>query len=165
VALAARIAAPLRGRGAEVGLGLDWQPTALPLHLIAEQRVPIGRGRGGPALMIVGGVDPRPLVAGFRLEAYGQAGAIARGGVERFADGAVRVTRPVATVGAIRIDLGLGGWGGAQRGVSRLDVGPGVALLLPVERRAVRVTLDWRQRIAGNARPGSGPALSIGGDF
>jgi len=25
--------------------------------------------------------------------------------------------------------------------------------------------LDWRQRVVGNARPGSGPVLVIGGDF
>jgi hypothetical protein len=29
----------------------------------------------------------------------------------------------------------------------------------------VRLSIDWRQRIAGRARPGSGPALSIGSDF
>ena len=55
--------------------------------------------------------------------------------------------------------------GGAQRGAARVDIGPSAGLVVPVGASAVRVTLDWRQRIAGDAAPGSGPALSIGSDF
>jgi hypothetical protein len=32
-------------------------------------------------------------------------------------------------------------------------------------RDNVRVHVDWRQRVAGNALPGSGPALTLAGDF
>jgi hypothetical protein len=32
-------------------------------------------------------------------------------------------------------------------------------------RHNVKVHVDWRQRIAGNARPGSGPALTLASDF
>nr|WP_233151015.1 hypothetical protein [Sphingomonas sp. BT553] len=165
VALAARVSSPLRGRGREMALGIDWQPMALPLHVIAEQRIALDGGKGGPALMVIGGVDPVPVAFGFRLEAYGQAGAIARDRIEPFVDGAARLTRAVATIGRARVDLGVGGWGGAQRGAARLDVGPSIALAVPVAERTVRMTLDWRQRIAGDARPGSGPALTIGSDF
>lgn len=166
VALAARASAPVHGRGAELAVGLDWQPAAaLPVHLIAEQRLAVGGGRGGPALMLVGGLDPRSVVAGFRLEAYGQAGVVARDRADGFVDGAVRLTRPVARLGAARLDLGAGTWGGAQRGAARLDIGPSAAVALPVGGHYTRIALDWRQRIAGDARPGSGPALSIGSDF
>lgn len=163
IALAARVSTPLEGRGQEAALGVDWQPTAAPLHLVAEQRVPLDGGRSRPAAYVIGGLDPVAVGGGFRLEAYGQAGAVARTGA--FADGAVRLARPVAQAGGLRLDLGVGSWGGAQRGVARLDIGPSAALVLPVAGRAVRVTLDWRQRVAGDAAPGSGPALAIGGDF
>lgn len=167
IALSARIAAPLHGRGVEAGLGVDWQPTRLPLHLLAEQRVSLDGGRGGPALLVVGGIDPTPVLAGFRLEGYAQAGAIKRSGdsVEAFGDGAARVTHRLAVVGTATLDLGAGAWGAAQRGTRRLDVGPTAGAVVPVGRRALRVTLDWRERVAGGARPGSGPALSIGTDF
>ena len=167
VALSARIATPLSGRGREAAVGLDWQPTPMPLHLLAEQRLPLDGQRGGPTLMLVGGINPTPVLAGFRLEGYGQAGAIKREGtsVEAFGDGAARLTRVVASVGAARIDLGGGAWGAAQRGVRRLDIGATVGAAVPVAGTALRLTLDWRQRLAGNARPGSGPALSIGTDF
>ncbi|MBS0285465.1 MAG: hypothetical protein JSS15_13700, partial [Proteobacteria bacterium] len=58
----------------------------------------------------------------------------------------------------------LGAWGGAQRGAARLDVGPAAGVAVPAAM-PLRISLEWRQRIAGDARPGSGPALSIGADF
>ncbi|WP_204317143.1 hypothetical protein, partial [Klebsiella aerogenes] len=33
------------------------------------------------------------------------------------------------------------------------------------EIEPLRIALDWRQRVAGEARPGSGPALTLGADF
>ncbi|VVT20968.1 hypothetical protein SPHINGO361_150133 [Sphingomonas sp. EC-HK361] len=63
------------------------------------------------------------------------------------------------------MDSGLGAWGGAQREASRLDIGPSIVALVPVGRQRARLTIDWRQRVAGNARPGSGLALTIGADF
>jgi hypothetical protein len=29
----------------------------------------------------------------------------------------------------------------------------------------MKAHLDWRQKLAGNASPGSGPALTLSGDF
>ncbi len=165
VALAARVSTPTAGPGAELALGIDWQPGAAPVHLIAEHRIALDGGRGGPAVLLVGGIDPVAIGGRFRLEAYAQAGAIRRDRIEPFADGALRVTRPAATIGRMRIDLGAGTWGGAQRGAARLDIGPTLAVAIPVSDRTMRLTLDWRYRIAGRAAPGSGPALSIGSDF
>ncbi len=166
IALAARVSAPLRGRGAEAAVGIDWQPTRAPIHLIAERRLALDGGRGGTALFVIGGLDPTPVTLGFTIDAYGQAGGIRRrDGTIGFADGAARIARPVARVGKTRVELGAGAWGGAQPGASRLDLGPTAALILPLGGRTVRMALDWRQRIAGRARPGSGPAVSIGSDF
>ncbi|SFP70355.1 hypothetical protein [Sphingomonas rubra] len=166
VALAARLSAPFAGRGAEVALGFDWQPTRAPIHLVAEQRLAIDGGRGGTTLMAIGGLDPTPVALGFSVDAYGQAGGIRRrDGVIGFVDGAARIARTVARRGSTRVELGAGAWGGAQPGAARLDLGPSAALVTPIAGRAVRLSLDWRQRVAGRARPGSGPALSIGGDF
>jgi len=165
VALAARVSAPSTGRGAELALGIDWQPGAAPIHLIVEHRIALDGGRGGPAALAVGGIDPVAIGGGFRLEAYAQGGVVRRTRTEPFADGALRIAQPVTTIGRMRIDLGVGGWGGVQRGAARLDVGPTLAVAIPMTDRTMRVTLDWRQRIAGQAAPGSGPALSIGSDF
>ncbi|MEG3163662.1 hypothetical protein U1701_03550 [Sphingomonas sp. PB2P19] len=165
VALAARVSAPMKGRGREAAFGLDWQPTRLPVRIIAEQRVSLDGGRGGPTIGVVGGYGPADIATGVRLEAYGQAGAIARDGVETFIDTAARVTHPVAHIAGKRLDLGLGAWGSAQRGAKRFDIGPTLGVAVPVAGTAIRFNLDWRQRIGGTARPGSGLALSIGSDF
>jgi hypothetical protein len=61
-----------------------------------------------------------------------------------------------------QFSAGLGVWGGAQPGLYRVDVGPRVTMKV---RRNVRVHFDWRQRVAGNALPGSGPAITLAGDF
>lgn len=164
IALVGRVATPLEGRGREAALGVEWRPPGVPVRFFAEQRFALDGGRGGPSLGVIAGVD-RTLGRGFRLEAYGQAGAIRRGRTEGFADGAARVTRRVAAIGPATLDLGAGAWGGAQRGAERLDIGPTLGVATPVAGRTLRLTLDWRERAAGAARPGSGPALSIGTDF
>lgn len=165
IALFARLAAPLAGRGSEAAAGIEWQPTAAPVRVVAEYRAGLDGAPGGPAVAVVAGVYAVPLPLDFGLEAYGQAGAVARGRIDPFAEGALRVTRQVAATGRARIEVGAGAWGSVQRGAARLDVGPSAIASLPLGENALRVAIDWRERVAGNARPGSGPALSLGADF
>lgn len=165
IALAGRIATPLAGVGREAALGIEWRPTRAPVALIAERRVALDRGAGGTGIGAVAGIDRPAALAGFDLEAYGQGGAVARAAIEPYADGAVRAVRPVATIGRTKLRLGIGGWGGAQRGGARLDIGPSLVATVPVGRVPVRLSIDWRQRVGGNAAPGSGPAVTLGSDF
>lgn len=165
VALFARFAAPLEGAGKEAAAGLEWRPTRLPVRVIAEHRFAIDGGGDADAIGVVGGVGPVPVAAGFRLDAYGQAGAIRRRAVTGFADGAVHLNRQVAARHGIDLDVGAGAWAGIQPGTARLDIGPSLGISVPVVDQRLRLTLDWRERIAGRARPGSGPALTLGVDF
>lgn len=160
-----RATAPLAVAGREVAAGVEWQPTRLPVRVVAEHRVMLDGGGDGPAVGLIGGVSTNDLPLDFSLEAYGQAGAVFRARTEPFADGAVRAARDVASVGKLRLAVGAGIWGAAQREAARLDVGPSIVATAPVGDRAVRIAFDWRQRVAGDARPGSGPALTIGADF
>lgn len=162
VSLSARIFAPLRGRGAEGGFGLDLRPTRAPVHLLLEQRVGLDGGGMQPAVAIIGGgaID---LPRRWRLDGYGQAGAVRRRG--GFADGAVQLMAPITEGAGLRLEAGSGAWGAAQRGAARLDVGPSAALVFPARGASLRLQLDYRVRVAGDARPGSGPALSLGGSF
>ncbi|MDJ0275304.1 hypothetical protein QLH51_00600 [Sphingomonas sp. 2R-10] len=163
-AVAARLATPLAGPGREAALGIEWRPVAASVAVVVERRVALDRGQGGTGLGLIAGVD-RMLPGRLGVEAYGQAGAVARDGIEPYADGAARVLRPVATIGGSALKLGIGSWGGAQRGAMRVDIGPSLVAAIPVGRSAMRLSVDWRQRIAGNAAPGSGPALTLGSDF
>ncbi|MEG3170627.1 hypothetical protein U1708_00210 [Sphingomonas sp. ZB1N12] len=164
-ALVARVATPLEGVGREAALGIEWQPTRLPIRLVAEQRFALDGGRGGPTLGVIAGYGPTDVAPGLRLEAYGQAGAIARDGIEGFVDASARLTHPLGKLAGATVDIGVGTWVSAQRDAERFDIGPSIVAMLPVASTTIRLTLDWRERIAGGARPGSGPALSIGSDF
>ncbi len=165
LALYARASAPLSGSGRELALGVEWQPWRAPMRFMAEQRIALDRGKSGPAVAVVAGVTGVDLPFAFELEAYGQAGAVKRARVDPFADGAVRVTREVAAAGDARLALGAGTWGAAQREAARIDIGPTAVTSLPVSGQTLRIAVDWRERVAGNARPGSGPALTLGADF
>ncbi|WP_231734962.1 hypothetical protein [Sphingomonas sp. CCH9-E2] len=165
LAMYARATTPLAGSGRELALGVEWRPWRAPMRFLAEQRLALDGGRSGPAVAVVGGFSGVDLPFAFELEGYAQAGAVKRARVEPFADGAVRVTRDVAAAGAARLALGAGAWGAAQRDAARMDIGPTAVTTVPIAGQSLRIALDWRERIAGDARPGSGPALTLGADF
>lgn len=159
-----RVVSPLRGRGAEASLGLEWQPTRAPVRLVAEQRFGLDGTKGGPGIGVIAGYDG-PVAPRFRLESYSQAGAIRRARTEPYVDGAVRATRTLSEQDGMRLALGAGVWAAVQRDAARFDLGPSATLALPIGGQNVRLALDWRQRVAGDARPGSGIALTLGSDF
>ncbi|WP_232280303.1 hypothetical protein [Sphingomonas sp. PAMC 26605] len=165
LALVGRVTTPLGGGLREASLGIEWQPTRLPLRLVAEQRLALSDGQGGPGVGVIGGFGPIAIGHRLRAECYAQLGVIRRAATEPYVDGATRITHPVARLGQVHVDLGAGVWGGAQRGATRLDLGPSLGLAIPLGKQSVRFALDWRERLAGNAYPGSGPALTVGSDF
>lgn len=165
LAFYARASAPLTGTGRELALGIEWRPWRAPMRFLAEQRFALDRGTSGPAVAVVAGVTGIDLPFAFELEAYGQAGAVRRAQIAPFADGALRVTREVATAGQARLALGAGAWGAAQREAARMDIGPTAVTTLPLAGQSLRIAVDWRERVGGDARPGSGPALTLGADF
>jgi hypothetical protein len=167
IALFGRASSPLSSPGGrEVALGIDWQPLRdVPVRIAAERRQSIGGGRNAFGLGLFGGINPTRLGHGFSLDAYGQAGVVGVRRRDGYIDGAIRIERGLADVGGMQIAVGAGSWGGIQPGVRRLDIGPQIVARVPVAGARLRIGLDWRQRVAGNARPGSGPALSIGTDF
>ena len=163
---AAGAAIPLASRGREAMVALEWQPRASPIRLVAEQRIPLDDSiSGGPGVGAVAGVGPTDIGLGFDLEGFGQAGAVARARLEPYVEGGARVARPVASARGTRFEVGAGLWASAQRDAHRVDVGPALSATLPIAGQRFRVAIDWRERVAGGARPDSGPALSIGTDF
>jgi hypothetical protein len=134
----------------------------VPLRIAAERRQALGRGgRSAFSLGVHGGVSDVAAAAGFRLEAYGQAGIVGLQARDVFVDGQLRALRPVARQGGLKVGGGV--WAAAQPGVARLDIGPSASLR--IAGADTTVILDWRHRAAGNARPGSGPALTVWTDF
>jgi len=162
IAASMRSTSDIGRRGAEVAAGVRVQPVpGIPVWLTAERRQRLGRygsGRNAFALFAEGGVYQRPMPWSFSLDAYLQGGVVGLHRRDRFIDGGLTLTRPVYR----QFSGGFGIWGGAQPGVYRLDAGPRVSMKV---RDNIRVHFDWRQRLAGNAQPGSGPAVTLAGDF
>lgn len=163
LAASIRTSAPIGGvqRTAELAAGVRWQPFArIPVALTAERRQSFGRdpGRSAFALFAEGGVYERPIVAGFNLDAYLQGGVVGFRDRAYFVDGSATLTRPLWR----QFSGGVGLWGGTQPGLSRIDAGPRLSMRVGGK---MRVHLDYRQRLAGTAAPGSGPVVTIAGDF
>ena len=134
---------------------------SIPIAITAERRQAIsshGGGRSAFALFAEGGLYRQPMPLDFSLDAYVQAGVVGFNRRDLFADGALAFTRPVYG----RFSAGFGLWGGAQPGVYRVDAGPRVSIRV---RDNIHAHVDGRQRVAGTAQPGSGPALTLAADF
>jgi hypothetical protein len=161
-------AALAAGGEREVAAGLSLRPVPrVPVVLAGEARVArIGDATDvRPAVVAVTEFAPVTLPAGTRAEFYLQGGYVGGRSATPFVDGSVRIDRHVAQVGPVEVRAGAGLWGGAQEGAQRLDIGPTATLGIAQGRGAARVGLDWRLRVAGEAAPASGPALTVSAGF
>ena len=155
-------------RGEELAAGLSLRPLPrVPVALMLEGRVT--RTTSGtivrPAAALVSEFPPARLPLGTRGELYVQAGYVGGQGGTAFIDGQARVERPLVQAGTFQLRAGGGVWGGAQRGASRVDVGPTATLSVPIGPAGARVSADYRFRVSGNAAPGSGPVLTLSAGF
>jgi len=158
-----------RARETEVAAGLSVRPVpGVPLRVAGEVRAFDGAaGRElRPAAFAVTELPPARLPLGLTAEAYAQGGYVAGDNATAFADGQVRVEGIVARLGkAAELRAGAAAWGGAQKGASRVDIGPSAALTFRIGATRSRLAVDYRLRVAGRAEPGSGPALTFSAGF
>jgi hypothetical protein len=156
-----RASAPINSqRGIEGAIGVRYQPiTKIPVAFTLERRHAFrDYGQSAFALFGEGGVYARPMPWRTTLDGYLQGGVVDFNHPVWFIDGQAAVSRPVWR----NLSAGLGIWGGAQPGLSRLDVGPRASLRVG---KQMRVHLDYRYKLVGNAAPGSGTVVTLAGDF
>lgn len=150
-------------------LGASVTPLAkVPIVTALEGRVTNGTGgtRLQGAALAYTQLPLIDLPLAMRAEAYAQGGYVAGAYATPFVDGQVRIDRGVVGVGRMEARLGAGVWGGAQNGAARLDAGPSAAVTMPLGKRYYgRLGVDWRFRLAGDAEPGSGPAVTLSAGF
>lgn len=148
----------------EAALGLAWQPVrAIPVTLAAERRIALGEGgRNASALFVAGGIGPKDIGPSTRIEGYAQAGVVGFRSADTFVDGKAALSWRLPRTG-VRPGLSLSG--GAQPGLSRVDIGPELHLPVRIGNGGVRIGAEWRQRVAGNAAPGSGLTITLAANF
>lgn len=157
------------GRESEGAAGISIRPLpGVPVAFYSELRVASGGGPGvsvRPAAFAVTELPRVALPLGARGEAYVQGGYVGGDFATGFVDGQARADRAVARFDLGEVRAGVGAWGGAQQGAARLDIGPTASLDLRVGEAPARVALDYRLRVAGDAAPGSGIALTLSTGF
>ncbi|MEL7198889.1 MAG: hypothetical protein AAGL10_11305 [Pseudomonadota bacterium] len=144
----------------------------VPVRLAGEVRYTdsVLGGRFRPAAYAFTEIPPISLPARFSLEAYAQGGYVGGTGSTFFADGQASATRKVTNFNAgrfgdARLSIGGGFWGGAQRGAHRVDVGPTMRVDMTIGKLPARISVDWRQKVAGDAAPESGVAATLSTRF
>ncbi|MEO1046617.1 MAG: hypothetical protein AAFX04_14355 [Pseudomonadota bacterium] len=165
---------------AELAIGASIRPVKkLPLRVAAEQRLALDdSGFSRPAFYAYTEMPRLALPQGVSLDSYGQAGAVGVADSAWFFDLQLVAQKQVARDKQRDLSLGVGLWSGGQGPIEsdddsglqidhvvRVDIGPGAAIGFSVAGQPASVALDWRQRVAGNADPGSGPALTVSTRF
>lgn len=152
-------------REREVAAGLKWRPSLnIPVNVIAERRFRQDRPDAF-AFFVAGGQSELRLPMKFRLDSYGQAGVVSgtSGGV--FVDAMLQARRPIGNMGPALLSAGAGAWAGGQDKVLRVDIGPSISADMPVAGARFRLEASWRLRVAGNANPVNGPAITLSTSF
>ena len=158
--LSVRLSAPLQSQmGQEISLGLSARPFATTnFEILAEKRLSVdGSHTQRTAIFVALGFAQLSLWDGLWGDGYFQAGGVKDTKMRGFVDGRISATRAVNDP----LSWGVSSWGAAHHGGHRIDLGP--TLILSDDN--FRLSLDWRRRVAGNVRPSSGPAVTLGSDF
>ena len=148
----------------EIAAGLRWQPLSrAPFTLTAERRFRNARADAFAVYLAGGQSSEIPLK--FRLDAFAQAGIVSGKDGGPFFDVTTRAERKLMTIGKTPVTIGGGIWGGGQKGVFRIDAGPTIGTEVALGDGRLRINADWRFRISGDARPASGPAVTLSTSF
>ncbi len=157
--------APAKNGAHEFAIGARIQPfVKIPASLSVERRF-ISQAPDSFALYIAGGKADIALGHKFTLSSYAQAGFVQGKNLKHFFDANVHVDHVLLNKSALTVHIGAGAWSGGQTGIARLDIGPSLRTVVPLGTTKVRVDADWRFRVAGNAIPGNGPALTVSTSF
>ncbi len=172
IALSGRVFQPLskrsdRASASQAVLGLELQPVRfVPVTVALDRYIAAGsHARDAWAVRVSGGADSIVVRPGLTASLYGQAGIIGAKSRDGYADGWAKLQASAIDRAGMHLFMGAGLWAGVQPGASRVDAGPTAELSGKIGSTRVVATVDYRFRAGGNARPGSGPALTVRAGF
>lgn len=148
----------------DAALGLSVRPlAALPVAAYAEARATRTSKTVDlrPAAFLATEFPPLDLPFSTEARAYAQTGYVGGDFATAFADGQVALDHKLAKTSLGDLRLGGGAWAGAQKGASRVDIGPTARLEFDLADKPVTLQIDYRFQVAGDAQPGSGVAVTL----
>lgn len=151
----------------EAALGVRWRLLSA-ISLGAERLIALGPGRRHDwTLRLAGGRGIR--IGPLAVDGYGETGIVGIVHPTLFAAAQARGALPIAITSALTLAPGVGIRAGVQHDrratTSRVDAGPSLRLHWARASLPVDVALNYRRRLAGNAAPGSGVALTVSTRF
>ena len=157
----------------ELAAGVSARPfAAIPLRAHAEVRITDNAfgAEVRPAAFVTTEFPPQSLPLGIVTEVYAQGGYVGGKTPTAFADGQITTMREVREFKLndrqrAKLSVGAGTWGGLQEDAKRLDVGPSMRLDVTIGKVPARLSVDWREQVAGDASPGSGVAATLSTRF
>ncbi|MBB4631293.1 hypothetical protein [Sphingosinicella soli] len=159
-------------RSMQTAIGAAWMPRGRQGPAISAERLLAAGGdaRSAWSLRVSGGgwhtADDRMP---FDLSAYVEAGVVGARSRDGFAGGQALALYPLTTEGRFRTGIGTGLWGSLQDSgngsTSKLEIGPAAQLTRQLGTGTIELRGEYRFRIAGEAAPGSGPAVTIATRF
>lgn len=152
---------------ARLSLGLYAHPLRrVPIFLGAEARVGFDHSAADDLLLHgYGGTSIRLGNRDGRVDIYGQAGAAIGAQTTAFADAQAQYSQPLVRLAGEDVRLGAALNVGAQGSSWRVDAGPQIQWRLPLANPPLDLKLAWRERLAGNADPATGLAITLSSDF
>lgn len=160
-------------KSAQAAIGAAWMPLGRKGPSVsAERLIAVGKdARAAWALRVAGGAwhaaDSRmPL----DLSAYAEAGIVGAKRRDLYAGGQALALYPMLKGDKTRAGVGASVAGSVQDGnagrISRLEIGPGAQISRRIGADAtIELRAEYRVRIAGDAAPGSGPAVTVATRF
>lgn len=152
----------------EVSVGVSGRPLPdIPVRVHVEMRATerFDETEFRPSAFVTTELVPQKLPFDTYAEVYGQAGYVGGDFPTHFADGQVHIMRDVHDFDLAKVSVGAAAWGGMQKGASRVDIGPSVRVDLDIGDVPARVSVDYREQVAGEAEPGSGVAVTVSTRF
>ena len=166
VGLYARASTAIAAPGQEeLAIGITLQPLNTKEISVNIEHRERKDGQSSNSAFLVYNPNPKPIAINTRLETYIAAGYVSGGKEQYFADGYAAIQKTALEARDGNLSVGGGIWAATQKNVSRVDIGPSANINLHIGGMPSRIAIDWRQRIAGNAAPGSGLALTFSTGF
>ncbi|MEZ5656473.1 MAG: hypothetical protein R3E04_11440 [Sphingobium sp.] len=150
----------------EAAVGVAATPISgrMPLSIGVERRIALSDdARNAFALIAAGGLNSTNVTDFLVADGYWQAGMVGLSRRDLFVDGRLSIAAILDRNG--RTKAGFSVSGGAQPGLSRLDIGPAIETRLPIGGLHPRLIIEWRHRVAGRSKPDSGLAVTLATDF